>query len=271
MFVAFLAAAAAAGPPKATAIDLASWFHADDYPAEALDKGLEGRVSFEVDVDPEGRPTACRIALSSGSAILDQKTCDIVMSRAKFKPAKRHGIPVSSHYSESTVWRIAKGVMMGTGYIATIVDFSTDPPTCTIAKKGDIGGPTCEQSLPQLGAVGARQKLSKLVFLVSISNGTEQPYRGEKDWGQRTSFVAMDLYTLKGGAQVACSTAAVEGIPPEAKPCAQYSDANLLSEEEKRNATHAHIEQAMFGIVQRTTSQGKCKSGESAAEVHGCV
>jgi outer membrane biosynthesis protein TonB len=60
MFIAFLTAAAAT-VPTATAIDPASWFSASNYPIEAIKKGIGGSVTFDVDVDSEGKPTACRI------------------------------------------------------------------------------------------------------------------------------------------------------------------------------------------------------------------
>ena len=118
MLFAFLLAAAAAQapatPPKivsvvqpAKAIDLFSWFRADDYPAEAARKGVEGRVRFDAKVDADGKPTGCRIVQSSGSDLLDQATCHSVLARGRFKPARLRGEPVPSTFQTSITWRLA--------------------------------------------------------------------------------------------------------------------------------------------------------------------
>lgn len=104
MFVAFLWAAATA-LPTATAIDPASWFSPDNYPSEAAKKGIQGSVAFEVDVDASGRPTACRVTVSSGSEILDEATCNLVLIQGRFIPAKgADGRSVPGHYSNRATW-----------------------------------------------------------------------------------------------------------------------------------------------------------------------
>lgn len=132
MLIGFLAAATASLPP-ATPIDRASWFSGIDYPAEAIKKGLQGSVTFEVDVDAEGRPTSCRITKSSGQPILDETTCAIIRTRAHFKPATdSHGKPVIGRYSTSTVWKIATGPTIALHH-ALILDFSDpDHPDCKV-------------------------------------------------------------------------------------------------------------------------------------------
>jgi len=271
MFLAFLAAAAAA-LPRATPIDVASWFSADDYPAEAQKKGVEGNTTFEVDVNMEGNPTACRIRKSSGSALLDQTTCDIVLKKAKFKPAMRRGEAVPGRYSNMASWRL-DGLADSTRYVATILDFSKDPlhPTWSIVSKDFPAPPTCEQALQKLGPVGAIEKVSKLVSLTSITTGDAQGYRGEADWGRRLAFIAFNLYPPKEGAKPFCEIVAEEGAPPDSNPCERYADAATLSDEAKRDARKAHFEQSLFGVMQDQRSTGKCKDGESAAEVHSCA
>jgi TonB family protein len=106
MFIAYLAAASTT-VPTASAIDPASWFGANAYPAEAWKKGIEGSVTFDVDVSPEGKPTACRVVVSSGYQVLDQATCDAVQAKGRFVPATgQDGRPVPGHYSNRTIWRI---------------------------------------------------------------------------------------------------------------------------------------------------------------------
>jgi len=41
----------------------------------------QGTVGFELDVSPQGNAVACRVTRSSGSAILDQRTCALLVVR----------------------------------------------------------------------------------------------------------------------------------------------------------------------------------------------
>ena len=63
-------------------------FTYDDYPAEAVRNRWQGTVGTELTVGPDGSPTACRITKSSGYKVLDDKTCELLMTRAKFMPPK---------------------------------------------------------------------------------------------------------------------------------------------------------------------------------------
>jgi hypothetical protein len=86
--------------------------------------------------------------------------------------------------------------------------------------------------------------------------------------------MAFDLYITKGvGAKIACSIVANEGSRGDANPCAKYSDAGALSDQEKRNAMKLHMEQSLFSVARRAprANAGKCKDGESKAESHSCV
>ena len=79
-----------------------------DYPTEALRRNESGRVTYAVEVSATGVPLRCSIAESSGSAILDRHTCEIVMERSAFIPASngaggsRRGI-----YRGRITWRLA--------------------------------------------------------------------------------------------------------------------------------------------------------------------
>jgi outer membrane biosynthesis protein TonB len=50
----------------------------DDYPAQAMNNGWQGDVSYDATVGTNGRITACKIVKSSGYAVLDDRTCKIV-------------------------------------------------------------------------------------------------------------------------------------------------------------------------------------------------
>jgi protein TonB len=63
-------------------------FTYDDYPPEAVRQRWQGTVVTELTVGTKGSPTACRVTKSSGYKILDDTTCELLMTRAKFLPAK---------------------------------------------------------------------------------------------------------------------------------------------------------------------------------------
>ena len=83
-----------------------------DYPPEALQRGEQGEVEFVIIVSADGRPTDCRITLSSGSRLLDEATCRALIQRARFAPARdERRRPERSGVISSVVWRIeANGV-----------------------------------------------------------------------------------------------------------------------------------------------------------------
>jgi len=60
---------------------------ASAYPAAAAARHEEGRVSVLIEIPPSGHGGACRVVESSGSASLDQATCDIARNKASFTPA----------------------------------------------------------------------------------------------------------------------------------------------------------------------------------------
>jgi TonB family protein len=265
MFLAFLATAATT-PPAATAIDPASWFSPDDYPLEAQIAGIEGQSGFEVDVDAQGRPTACRITSPSGSTALDKATCNIVLERGQFKPAMSHGHPVAGHYSQSAKWRLEGS--LANGYAAVIIDFSKDPdhPSCSVVTRGFSAGSLCDGALKQFSSGHAATRPTKAIALISIATGSREPYRGEPGWGKRLSFTAIDLYSAKTRPKPACAVVAKEGAQPGANPCAAYSDAAALSDADKNSATKTRVERSIFLISSETPTVGKCKDGESEAD-----
>ncbi len=75
-------------PPTNVSHNVAGLFSNDDYPPKALENGWEGGVIVKVRVGTNGRVRACRIVQSSGYQVLDIKTCEIMLLRAKFTPAR---------------------------------------------------------------------------------------------------------------------------------------------------------------------------------------
>jgi TonB family protein len=64
----------------------ARWFTFRDYPPGARSRGEQGRVTVVLTVGADGRPTACRVTVSSVHPELDKATCDIAMQRGRYVP-----------------------------------------------------------------------------------------------------------------------------------------------------------------------------------------
>jgi len=64
-----------------------------DYPAEA--RRRSGTTAYAVRVSPFGRPIDCTITQSSGVPALDQRTCNIVMTRGMYIPSTDGSRPVA--------------------------------------------------------------------------------------------------------------------------------------------------------------------------------
>ncbi|MGV1683976.1 TonB family protein [Sphingopyxis sp. NJF-3] len=95
-----------AGPPS-PATSPGSWVTPDDYPARARRDEREGVVGFRLTVDADGLPSGCDVTASSGHADLDEKTCQLLMERARFTPARdENGQKVASSYTNRIRWQL---------------------------------------------------------------------------------------------------------------------------------------------------------------------
>jgi periplasmic protein TonB len=107
-----LQAATATIPPPVVpppgAKNLVTILSADDYPAEAVRNRWQGDVVVDLRISREGRPRWCRIVQSSGYPVLDQKTCEILLHRARFVPARdSRGQPAEDVYRTPAIkWRL---------------------------------------------------------------------------------------------------------------------------------------------------------------------
>jgi uncharacterized protein len=83
-----------------------NWVRASDYPSNILRNGEEGTSRYQVRVGANGVPTACFTIGSSGHFQLDARACNMVMSRARFRPGRdASGNPAAGLYSGSHRWR----------------------------------------------------------------------------------------------------------------------------------------------------------------------
>jgi TonB family protein len=83
------------------------WVTYADYPRKAERDRRQGLTAFRLTVDRGGSVTRCEITQSSGSAILDERTCGLLMQRARFTPAlDANGVAVGATYSNRVDWAL---------------------------------------------------------------------------------------------------------------------------------------------------------------------
>lgn len=93
--------------PAAARANLSSYISDSDYPSSALRNNEEGTTGFRLTVGANGRVTNCSITSSSGSSALDNATCRLMRSRARFTPARdQYGNPTTDTVTARIAWRI---------------------------------------------------------------------------------------------------------------------------------------------------------------------
>ena len=110
MLLATLLLLAETPPPLEPASQVPALLSMDDYPQVALQNEWEGEVIVDLKVSTAGRVGACWIVQSSGHPVLDLKTCEIMLVRARFVPAKdQFGNPIESRLRAPKIrWQITK-------------------------------------------------------------------------------------------------------------------------------------------------------------------
>lgn len=111
IFLAVLAWSNAQHVPVATPLTPATppqnWVTNRDYPLEALASHKQGTVGFTLEVGVDGKVSRCTVKHSSGSVILDKRTCDLMMLRASFVPAKDYdGNPIKAAFNSTFNWKL---------------------------------------------------------------------------------------------------------------------------------------------------------------------
>lgn len=75
-------------PSRSATGDLQKLFRGADYPPASIARREQGSVTVQLTVGTMGRVHACSVTSSSGSQMLDNASCQILQSRAKFIPAR---------------------------------------------------------------------------------------------------------------------------------------------------------------------------------------
>ena len=93
------------GFTPARPLNYETWITPEDYPADAKAAGVSGNVMFKVSISETGQVSNCQILEGSGSPALDARTCELIIARAKFEPAKNGGgEPIAMDYSRTVRW-----------------------------------------------------------------------------------------------------------------------------------------------------------------------
>ena len=85
----------------------AGWITTNDYPRNPLMNGIEGSVGYSLEIGTNGRVARCELTRTSGNRALDDATCRLLTSRARFEPATDDtGAKVVGSYTGSVRWEI---------------------------------------------------------------------------------------------------------------------------------------------------------------------
>lgn len=81
----------------------------EDYPNESLNREEFGVVSMLLRVSANGQVTSCAVTESSGFKRLDERSCSLFKSRARFEPAKgSDGLQTTGEYRAAISWGTGK-------------------------------------------------------------------------------------------------------------------------------------------------------------------
>jgi TonB family protein len=99
-------------PPPVRAVslvDLATLARPQDYPIEARRQRREGVVDIAIVIAADGSVEQCVVGQSSGSPLLDDRTCALVRERARFTPARdASGAPTIDIVQTTIEWRLSR-------------------------------------------------------------------------------------------------------------------------------------------------------------------
>jgi periplasmic protein TonB len=86
-----------------------NWVTSNDYPTRDIREGNEGTALFKLTLTAQGAVSGCEITRSSGHPGLDAATCDRLMARARFAPARdAQGQATTGSYTGKITWVIPR-------------------------------------------------------------------------------------------------------------------------------------------------------------------
>ena len=132
-----------------------AWVTPQDYPPQALRENVEGVVAFQLGISPAGTITDCNIGVSSGSAVLDQTTCQLIRLRALFRPALVAGEPAAGTYSNRVRWVIPRPRKPVAGEMVISFEVGPDGTIADCRVEKTLGGAALNaQAKPEVCRVG---------------------------------------------------------------------------------------------------------------------
>ena len=84
-----------------------NFFRKSDYPVDARENRREGDVGIVVKLGTDGAPLECEVRGSSGVASLDDKSCELILKRGRFRAARnKAGEAIQSYYPIRVNWHL---------------------------------------------------------------------------------------------------------------------------------------------------------------------
>ena len=81
------------------------WLRDRDYKSSWVRREYQGVAGFRLDIAASGKVSGCRVTSTTGHPELDEATCQLIQSRARFEPARgKNGEPVAGSFSSSVRW-----------------------------------------------------------------------------------------------------------------------------------------------------------------------
>jgi TonB family protein len=112
MILTMLLAVTAAGSVPLP-INAEDWIKDTDWPRAALVAGHGGTVVVNLTINEIGRPAHCDVTRASGVTQLDERSCAVLMKRARFLPAHdESGNAVASVVTRQIGWSINSPISM---------------------------------------------------------------------------------------------------------------------------------------------------------------
>ena len=178
----------------------------DDYPVAAVDALDQGAVTVELEVNPTGRVSMCRIIRSSGSAALDTTTCRILTRRARFSPARDSaGYAIVGRVEQRIRWELDS---LPLEPLAGVSIARTNAAGAIIECKDHTLNRWCTDPDFQLStmapALGARPPSSDLVRTMTFTPGDQRTpeIRGVSRAGDRSLYSASARIALSRNGKV---------------------------------------------------------------------
>jgi TonB family protein len=246
--------AEATAMPAPVAIDPVGWFSPSDYPAAAMRRGSEGKVMYRVEVGPDGRATACEIAAGTADEDLNKVTCDLVLARARFQPARdAEGRPLPSQYKGGVSWKIPHGDNGPVAFRRATIEIAADgtPSACRVLAKVMLAEAeqTCAHFLADTAIFRQLAPRYRQVTFEYLSRESDAPEPSvDQSPGERLARIANRQVYLGGSYPVACENVAAEGFSQGIDPCEGFPNNRSLTAEEKTKATFRISEQSLFAV-----------------------